>query len=174
MNKLLVAVIFLSFSMNGFTDPRKDKSHPCAKDFPLHCQDQAPSDENYWDCLGKKMSMLSEQCSTFMKEEVYLKLNDCGKDILNFCHGTKMNYGNWVPCLQERKSELSNKCSRMISKMERKWKIRAEFTTTCKSDIGKLCKKSDDRQCLPVIREMDPSVLTPECAKTISEIKALF
>lgn len=172
MNKFVFAmVLIISFSVHA--DPRKDKSHPCAKDFPLHCQGEAPSDENYWDCLGKKMSILSEQCSTFMKEEVYLKLNDCGKDILNYCPGNKMNYGNWLPCLQDRKSDLSNKCSRMVLKIEKKWKIRADFMNVCKAEIGKHCKKSDDRQCLPVIRDMDPSLLSPECAKNVSDLKSM-
>lgn len=166
-------LFMLMLSLNTFADPRKDKSHPCAKDFPLYCQDEAPSDENFWDCLGKKMNLLSPQCSTFMKEEVYLKLNDCGKDILSFCPGNKMNYGNWIPCLKERRSELSNKCSRMLLKIEKKWKLRGEFVSSCKTDIKKHCKKSSDRQCLPVIRELDVSLLTPECAKTMTELKAL-
>ena len=167
---LLLALLF-SFSVMAQVDPRTDKSHACATDFPMHCKDEIPNDENNWSCLGRKMNMLSPKCTEFMKV-VYEKQNDCGKDVLTYCNGSKMNYGKWVPCLNERKSSVSKKCAVMLNSIAKKMELRNAVSDTCAAEKKTACKNTPVEACIGTMNQLPAKDLSPACKAKIDELTA--
>lgn len=166
----LVLFFFVFFSAIAFADVRKDKNHACATDFPVYCKEEEPSDANHWNCLGRKMNILSTKCTAFM-EGIYLGQNACGKEILSLCPGTKKNYGNWYMCLISRKSEVSGKCSKMLTEIEARYARGAEAMKACSKDKVKHCGSLEPRQCMNKIHKLPESELSPECKAKLATMK---
>ncbi len=109
--KLLVLIIVL-FSFQSFGDARKDKTHPCYFDIPLHCKPEVDLEVTEYNCLLQKVSILSPKCTTFA-ENLYLQ-HPCGKDILRWCHGSKKNIGKFTQCLVDHEKNLSIACKKEL------------------------------------------------------------
>ncbi len=169
--KFVLLFLFSFNLMAQTTDVRQDKSHACATDFPVYCKDEVPSDTNYWNCLGRKMNLLSPKCTEFMTG-IYTRLNACGKDILALCPGTKKNYGNWSKCLAGRKSEVSLKCAKMLSDIETRHSKWDEAYKACSRDKAKHCGSLEPRECMGKIVKLPSADQTPECRAKLATMKS--
>lgn len=168
--RFLLLLLFSFNLMAQTSDPRQDKKHACASDMQTFCKDEMPSDANFWGCLGRKMNLLSPKCSEFMAG-IYTRLNDCGSDILALCEGNQKNYGNWYKCIDKRRGEVSKKCQKMLDGIGQRYKDNGDALKACSKEKAKHCATIDERQCLPKIRSLAESELSPECKSKLAATK---